>query len=331
MRIAVLALIAGLYAGPILAQPIADTDCDHLAGLWLMPRAEGLAQVYQISDPAAAITACEAAVTTFPDQPYFKILLARALLAAQPDDPGVLSLLTGIADSLPALSAWQIGALYEFGEGGLSASETSARDNYQRACDLWPEPAARPGCAELAVMMIEGRGGPDDATGGFAMLDNVCRAGWAMACTDMALQQELRGTANEAEISEMLEHACVGGDFLGCSLLGFRFETETGAPFDMTRARALYTLACDGGEMHGCANLGEVYRSGLGVAPDVGRAVALFDMACNGNDPFACATLGDILADGRGAATDIPRAIEALDRACWLGDPEACDRADSLR
>jgi len=313
------------------AEPSPPTDCDNLAGLWLQPRVAGLGQAYTVTDPAAAVTACETALADHPSDPFFALMLARALVAADSGDRRAVGLVTGVQEQLPALSAAQLGNYYEFGLAGLPASDRSARDFYTQACRDWPTPQARPGCAGLARMMIEGRGGEADETGGFNMLQSLCNAGWAMACTDLASLQELRGTATDTQITALLAQACDGGDLFGCSLLGFRHETEQGAPYDIARARALYELACDGGEMHGCGNLGEIYRSGLGVAPDIPRAVALFGRACIGDDPYACTTLGDILANGRGVTADLPRAIAAYDHACWLGDPEACDQADILR
>lgn len=333
MRAAVYAVLGCLLGGATLAQTPPDTDCDQLAGLWLMPRAETFGQVYHISVPQApaAIAACEAAIEAYPEEAYFKVLLARALVAADHAGAGALALLTDASDTLPALGAAQIGLLYELGQGGLAVSDRSARDFYQQSCAFSPDPMARQGCTGEALMQIEGRGGPAEEDIGFATLTALCQTDWPMACTDMAMQQELRGTQSDAEIAEMLGLACEGGDLLGCSLLGFRYEVELGVPHDMVRARALYSLACDGGEVHGCANLGEVYRSGLGVPQDIVEAVRLFGLACDGSDPYACMTLGGILAEGRGVPMDIPRAIEVLDRACWQGDPEACDMADGLR
>jgi len=331
MRALGLGLVLWLIGGAAMAQVVPETECDRLAGLWLMPRAEGMAQVYHISASEQAVDACEAAVAEHPAEVFFSVLLARALVAADPDDARPVALLTEVSETLPALGDGQIGALYESGRGGLAVSERSARVFYRQSCELAPDRHAQFGCAKLAVMQIEGRGGAADEITGFATLDRLCAEGWAMACTDLALQQELRGSDSESEIAAILGLACEGGDLLGCSLLGFRYEIELGVPLDMARARALYGLACDGGEAHGCANLGEVYRSGLGVAPDITEAVRLFGLACDGDDPFACVTLGGILADGRGVEMDIPRAIEVLDRACWQGDPEACDMADGLR
>ncbi|MCB1406144.1 MAG: sel1 repeat family protein [Rhodobacteraceae bacterium] len=327
----VLGLFMGVLATPAAAQSVPETDCDRQAGLWLMPRAEGMAQAYAIADPGAAVAACETAVADYPQEPFFAVLLARAMVAAQPDDARALAVLDDTSQHFPALFAGQLAQLYEQGLAGLPTSDRLAGELFFAACEHAPDPFARPGCAGLAVMMIEGRGGPADEIRGFAMLENLCNGDWPMACTDLALQRELYGGASEPEIAGFLALACEGGDLLGCSLLGFRHEVELGVPHDMARARALYQRACDGGEVHGCANLGEVFRSGLGVAPDVAQAVQLFDRACRGNDPYACATLGSILADGRGVPMDVVRAIEVYDRACWLGDPEACDWADSLR
>ncbi len=331
MRTMFFATVISLIGGAAWAQTPPETECDRLAGLWLMPRVAGLAQAYQIHQPAAAVAACEAAITAYPDEAYFLVALARALIAAQADDTRALLILTEASAQLPALSAGQTGRLYELGLAGLAVSDSLARDYFRTGCEYRPDPQAQQACTDLAVMKIEGRGGPQDEIGGFASLQRLCDGGWPMACTNIALQQELRGSDSEAEIAALLSQACEGGDLLACSLLGFRYEIELGVPLDMTRARALYTLACDGGEAHGCANLGEVYRSGNGVAQDMIEAVRLFTQACDGDDAFACATLGGLLADGRGVSVDTPRAITVLDRACWLGDPEACDMADGLR
>jgi len=331
MRAVFLAIVLCLVGVAVWAQTPPETDCDRLAGLWLMPRAAGLAQAYQIRQPQAAVVACEAAITAYPAEPHFLVLLARALIAARSDDTRALHLLSEASGDLPALSAGQTGLLYEFGLAGLAVSDSFARDYFRTGCAYWPDSQTQQACTALAVMKIEGRGGDVDEIGGFSSLQQLCDGGWPMACTNIALQQELRGSDSEAEIVALLSQACEGGDLLACSLLGFRYEIELGVSLDMARARALYTLACDGGEAHGCANLGEVYRSGNGLAQDMIEAVRLFTLACDGDDVFACATLGGILADGRGVPTDIPRAIVVLDRACWQGDPEACDRADGLR
>lgn len=324
--------LAFLLPAPLWAQV---TDCDRLAGFSQLPRIEGATGPYVVHDPAAAVTACEAARAAQPDDPFFAVLLARARLAANPEDRTVVELLAGVVEQIPPLAASELGRLYEMGLAGLPIGDRQARDFYRLACDTWPDRLAAPGCTRRAVMMIEGRGGPTDETGGFALLDNLCRGGWGGACTQQAFQTDLRGTGDfdtlGQEIARLFEAGCDAGDLLACSQFGFRLELGEGVDLDVSRAQDLYRRACTGGEPQGCSYLGEIYRSGLGVPPDPDQAAHFFTLGCEGNDPYACVTLGDILSEGRGVERDVPRAIVALERACGLGDPEACDMADVLR
>lgn len=328
-------LAAGAVFAATFAQSQPVTPCDRLAGLVSLPRPEaaeaGIPGAYVIADPDEAIRVCEAAAASYPGQVWFRVLLARALIAGDPRNPRAMRLLGEAVDGVPALAAAQIGRLYEQGQAGLPASDPAAREFYRLACDHWPSPLSAPGCAGLAVMMIEGRGGDVDATGGFNRLDFACRQGWGPACVDHALQAELRGDDDPARVAALLERGCLAGDMLGCSLLGFRHELGEGVALDLGRAQALYRQACEGGEAQGCSNLGEVYRSGLGVRPDMAEALRLFAIGCDGQDPYACVTMGFMLSEGRGVDRDPDRALAAFEAACRLGDPEGCDMADSLR
>ena len=321
--LSVLALIS-----PALAQ---DGDCDALAGLAGLPRLDGAAVSHAIADPAAAVIACEAALALSPEDGFLRALLARARLAAESADAGVVALLNAARDDQPALANWMLGQLYDFGLAGLPMNERQARDLYTEACRGWPARAAAPGCTALAVMRIEGRGGAVDETGGFNLLGNLCTGGWGPACTEAAFQTELRGDGEPSRIAALFRTGCEAGDLLACSQYGFRLELGEGVAMDVALAAQLYQLACDGGEPQGCSNLGEIYRAGLGVRPDMAEALRLFDLGCAGQDAYSCVTLADILEGGRGAPRDLPRALRLFEQACDLGDPEACDRADLLR
>jgi TPR repeat protein len=307
------------------------TQCDRLAGLASLPRLADAPGVHAIGDRDAALRACEAAVTSYPGESWFRVLLARVLVTVNPRDPRPVRLLTEAAEAIPALAHAQLARLYESGQAGVPADERAAREFYDRACDHWPDRLAAPGCAGLGVMMVEGRGGPLDARAGFNHLDFACRQGWGAACVDLALQGELRGDDDPGRVASLFEAGCAAGDLLGCSLLGFRHELGEGVTLDMARAQELYRRACEGGEPQGCSNLGEVYRSGLGVRPDIDEAVRLFRIGCDGQDPYACVALGFILAEGRGVAPDPEGARAAFETACALGDPEGCDMIDVMR
>ncbi len=334
--------VAGLFAlilAPGGALALAETaplsDCDRLAGFRALPRLPDAPGVYAIRYPDAAVAACEEARRASPGDPFLSVLLARARVAAKPEDSSVLELLDTATEAFPALVAAEIGRLYETGRAGLPTGDRQARGFYRQACDLAPDPLSRPGCTRLGVMMIEGRGGPTDLETGFRLLGALCGEGWGAACTQLAFQTDLRGIGDfdtlPERIAALFEAGCAAGDLLGCSQLGFRLELGDGVAHDPARAQALYRDACDGGEPQGCSYLGEIYRSGLGVPPDMVEATRLFAMGCDGNDPYACVTLGDILSDGRGVPVDLRRALSVLEHACWLGDPEGCDKADELR
>lgn len=321
-----LALLAP--TGPLLAQA---AECDALAGFAGNQRAAGAATAYGITDPRAAVDACTAALAEAPDDATLALRLARARLALNNDDPEALVLLLDARNGQRALADWMIGQLYEYGLAGLPFSERQARDVYTAVCShFWPAPEGAPACSSLAVMRIEGRGGPVDQTGGFNLLRNLCNGGWGPACTEAAFQTELRGDGDPARIAALFEAGCTAGDLLACSQFGFRLELGEGVARDIQRAAALYRRACDGGEGQGCSNLGEIYRSGLGVRPDMDQAIRLFELGCAGHDSYACVTLGDIFEGGRGVARDLGRALVLFEAACTLGDPEGCDRADAL-
>lgn len=315
-----------VLASPALGQV---EDCQTLSGDVTRPVAT---LVHALRDRAATVAACRAAVLAAPDDALSALRLARALLAANPDDREALSLLTLARDSQRPLADWMIGQLYEYGLAGLPPGERQARDLYAAICaNDWPAPEAAPACTALALMRIEGRGGPADETGGFNLLGNLCDAGFGPACTEAAFQGELRGDATPEDLAALFARGCEAGDLLACSQYAFRLELGEGASEDLAAALALYELACEGGEPTGCTGLGEVYRSGLGVRPDMAAAVRNFDLGCAGHDSYACVTLGDILANGRGVPEDRPRALALFEQACGLGDPEGCDLADGLR
>lgn len=320
-----------MVAGAAQAQGVPETDCDRLAGFWLMPRAPGIAQAYHVTDPYGAILACDAAINAHPTEPFFKLILARALSLVPENPLRALPLVQQARDAYPAMVGMQLGYMHSYGLAGLSVDDDQARRSYEGACALAPALGAVAACTQAALMQVEGRGGDPDPDGGLRRLAGLCAGGWPLACTERMLIGEIYGFDTPEDQAGLLALGCEGGDLFACSLLGQRYQEGYGVAFDAGQARGLYETACDGGDAHGCANLAEVYRSGVGVAPDVPRAVALFTRACAGLDAFACTTLGVILDNAQGVPRDQGRAMVAFETACELGDPEACDMADALK
>lgn len=332
LKVAGLAL-ALAAASPLAAQTVPETDCDRLAGFDHTPRAEGMATVYRITDPAGAIAACEAEVAAHPDEPFFAVLLAAAYLAADPTDVRGLTLVAGAATALPALATGRVGLFYLLGLAGLPVDEAQARASFETACALRPDPQAAVSCNNLATMLVEEQGGPAEPERGIALLTETCAGGLGMACVSLAYYIETgRGVEFDIErAADLYQGACDQGEMMGCNNLGFLLESNEELTQDLPRAIALYRQACDGGEILGCSNLGEAYRLGTGVVPDAPRAAHLLQIACTGDEPYACFALAGMLAEGAGIAADPARARDLYEQACTLGDPDSCELALQLR
>lgn len=333
MKALSLAILACLCGAPALAAGIGITDCDRLAGYDLARRLPGAPGVARVSMPEAAIAACEAAVAEHPDEPFFGLLLARALIMADREFPRALSLIAGGAAAYPALSMTQMAWTYQDGLAGLDADPAQARARFEAACGYWPDPLAAAACNAMAVMQITGDGGPAEPEAGVARLTALCEAGFATACVNLGYEMGPDGTlpADPERAAAHFTGACALGDLMGCNNLGFAYESGDGVPADMARALVLYGRACEGGEPLGCANLGEPYRTGNGVAADGGMAEGYFTRACDDFDSYSCFALAGMLAEGAGVPVDRARALALYDRACEMGDAEACDLAEGLR
>jgi len=320
-------------AAPALASSIPVTDCDRLAGFDMARRLPGAPGVAVVGDPAAAVPACEAAMAAHPDEPFFRLLLARALIAADGDAVRILSLIESGSTGYPALAHAQMAWLYQEGRAGFAPDAALARAQFEAGCALHPDPLSAAPCNALAVMEITGEGGPADPAAGVAMLQDLCGAGFATACVNLGYELGPDGALprDAARAAGLFTTACTEGDLMGCNNLGFAYETGDGVPINMARALVLYGRACEGGEPLACGNLGEAYRNGKGVAADGMIAADYFDRACDGGDAYSCSALAGMLSAGAGLPVDPARALALYDRACDLGDDDSCALAEAMR
>lgn len=145
---------------------------------------------------------------------------------------------------------------------------------------------------------------------GVAALERDCAvrdASTPVACANLA-----RAIAKQdpARALQLLEAACVSGEFTAC-------VTQAGMTADATAASALLAKACDGGELSGCVELG---------ARAPAKAPTLWDRACKGGNADGCRALGDV--DERTGKLDA--AQKAFEAGCSLDPGAACGRAAKL-
>jgi hypothetical protein len=203
---------------------------------------------------------------------------------------------------------------------------TLAGCSADRGCDLptaeacWNEGAAR--LREPAF----------DLRAAATRFDQACRGGYPRACADLAvLLQDGRGVPRDTERAVALDQqACDAGLGVACSNLGMMYRLGAGgvrmdpAEADrwFTKALAAYRASCSGPQPTYCANLGWMLESGLGTPADPEQALVVWKQGCDGGDGEACVNR---LVRDLEASRDIPRAVADLRTDCLEGGvPSAC-------
>lgn len=216
-----LAALVGVALSQSALAQTAPTLCDELAGDPFLPRSPQATGAYRIADPSAAIAACSTARAEHPDDPLLTVWLARAQLAQSTVSQSPFELLSSVASDIPAVALGWLGQAYQDGGAGAASGEVQTRSYFQQACDFADGLASARGCTGLAVMMIEGRGGPEDQSAGFALLGTHCEMGWGPACLDLALQSELRGTTRQTGSSGCSRRPAIWASFMPAPNSGF--------------------------------------------------------------------------------------------------------------
>lgn len=359
MRIFRLALFALTLATPALAQN--PNDCDRLAGYPMDPRLPGFPARAVITDPEAAVTACEAARATDAD-PFLAFLLARALEARDADDSRLPGLIAEGGTAAPAFAASRLGLLYANGHGGLPVDSERARALATESCDAAPEPHALAGCNNVAALMQA----PEELAEAAALFQRTCEAGFGLSCSNLADRIEgATAPGIVADPAALRERACLLNDPYACVLVGYAHASAE--PPDNAAAVRAYAHACELGEPQGCYALGLVLRDrtdvdtdwgwaqealrqgcdgaidaacyeyavGLAYGPegagtdvpqaDLDAARALFERLCEARMADACMDLGYLYAEAHGVAEDQPRALGLSARACAMGSAMGCN------
>jgi TPR repeat protein len=178
--------------------------------------------------------------------------------------------LTLSAESGDAASQYQLGTLYDEGDG--------IDENNEKAVE-WYRKSAEQGYAKaqgyLSQMYFLGEG---------VQLDDEKAAYWA------------RKAANQ-------------GDALGQNNVGFMYHTGRGATEDSLRAIEWYLLAAEQGLAMAQVNLSDIYLYGEGVDEDHERAFYWASLAAQQGDALGQVNLGTMYDDGYGVPEDNSTAI----------------------
>lgn len=350
-------------APPADAPGAAPSACDRLAGFDFAPRVPGSGVPY-VLDPAGAVAACEAEQRARPDDPYLRLQLGRAYLAADPQDPRAAALYASVQTALPAMALLRQGGLAEYGWAGQPQDRARAMALYRQSCAMTGAVGALTACSNLGLMLLDdpdpavqaqavplfrqgcdggdpfacmnlgyeyeqGTHLPQDLHQAVALYTTACDGADPMGCNNLgiALSAGWIGPADPAAAVPYLRRACDMGEPLACSNLGWATAQGWAGRADPEAAIPLYRMACDAAVPLGCENLAAAYFDGEGLAADHAAAAPLFEQACGLGAGWSCLMLGTQLLAGDGVARDPERARATLDRGCALGEEGACAKA----
>ena len=359
-----LAVLLFLAAAPATAQTTA-TDCDTLAGYHHTPRLPGLAGVPFITDPAAAIAACEAAVQAPGADPFLRLLLARAYEAADPADPRILPLIDSTLADAHLFATSRLARLHAEGLGGLPVDVARARALNTQVCAAAPDRFALAACHNLALTDI--RAGVD-LPQAVALMERTCAEGLGLACLNLAYEMGEGGglPPDPDRQTALFIAACEGGEVDVCDYAAYALDVGEGVAQDLPRAARLYGLACAAGFQTGCHALGHMEIWGDGIPRDwaggmarlaaacqagvadacydralelvygmdaagdvtaqgMAEAVATFQSLCTMDHPRSCTEMGFLYQEGRALPQDYPLAMGFNGRGCDLGDLTGCN------
>jgi TPR repeat protein len=216
------------------------------------------------------------------------------------------------------------------GEGctelGRIAEGDSARALFQRAC----EQGDGEGCARHALTMHLGEGVPRDEAAGREEFQEACDKYPEVACgiavLGLAEDARRRNASPEQEwLALFAQRGCDAGDGLACRFLGNAFHEGWGVSQDVSKAFELYARACEAGDGTACANQGVLsLQSGVGETGEAPRADDLFTRGCALGSSEACRLLMVETLQHRGGVKDDAAQRALFRQACDHGAAMGC-------
>ena len=210
----------------------------------------------------------------------------------------------------------------------VAADEPHAAELYDRAC----RGDDAEGCASLAELREQGRGGPEDVAEAARLYSLSCELGDGQACANFGIMLgEGRGVEQDIpRAASLLERACAEGAMDGCVYLAMAYAAGNGVARDAAHALELYTRACDANSGIACNNLASLYEFDVAIPVDTARAMQLYERSCSLGEPWGCFNLARTHGEGNIVPPDLELARSELRAACEQGAGPACRLAQSL-
>jgi TPR repeat protein/CHAT domain-containing protein len=302
-------------------------------------------------DAAAAIPACQEAVSSFPNVLRFKFQLARALNKAGRyteaaalyealvalgygaaaynlallyfDGSGVIqnqekavSLLQQAAEFGYSSAQFQLGLFYATGQN-VGQDLSKAREWYAKAAAQGNSQALN----ELGVFYENGLGVEKDLQKAAEYYEQSAEAGYVFAQNNLG-RFYLFGKGvdrNPAIAAKWLSAAADQGSALAQNELGWLYQTGTGVTRDDLKAVELYKKSAVQNFTPAEVNLAWMYANGRGVSKDKSEALKWYAMAADAGHAGAQNLLGQMYQNGDGVTQDDTKAFELYKKSAAQG------------
>ena len=308
---------ARLSETPKPTEKDAITDCDRLAANPTDPKhTVGIPGVkyYQI-DIVSALTACNAALSKFPDDPKFNYQAGR-IATVQKDYPRARQLYDKSAASNYTASYVAIGNAYLFGYG-VPKDLVEARKWYEKA-DALSDPAGTWG-----IGAIYAQNSPKDYAEAARWYQKAADRGLAIAMTSLGSIYSNGGFGVTKDVDasrKWYEKSAATGEPSGITGLGNVYEKGIGVPKDIGEARKWYLRAVALGDPSAMNNLGNLLIKGNGVPKDIVEAKKLYEKSAGGGNSGGMYNLGTLYRDGNGVNQDYAQARSWFEKSAAAGN-----------
>lgn len=299
-----------LCAAPALAQKIAPAFV-----------APSLRPSLPAPDSATTLPAGPGPAAEGPDAPfaayqrgYHRTAFTEAMkrLRADPDDAAAMAMM-----------------------GQLYLDGVAVRINEDEAARWFALSAARgyaPAQFALAVMRLDGKGGPKDVAAAKALFEKLAPTGHAGALYNLGVIALGADPPDFAAAADAFRRAADAGDPAAAYSLAVMYRAGQGVDHSEIEAASWMKLAADGRYAAGELEYALMLFNGIGVAKDEPGAAKLLIRAANRDNPVAQNRLARVLAAGRGAPKNLVEAMKwhILARGAGIEDDWLDDQLATL-
>ncbi|WP_372999115.1 tetratricopeptide repeat protein [Sulfurimonas sp.] len=150
------------------------------------------------------------------------------------------------------LSCYNMGLMYDYGDGSTAEDDNKAIGFYLKACDK----NFYESCSKAALLYEEGKNVKQDMKKAFKLYSKACGGEDGFACHNVAVYYSKMKTEALKKISiAFYDKACNAGYSESCIYLGRMYRDSRSVKRDLQKAKEKFDLACEANNYLGCKEL----------------------------------------------------------------------------